>query len=350
MDSKIEPARFEPIIFQPTETWPNTEHQYIDVAVNDAINDMNKEDPSKLIAGLMAQVKTADNGISYAILKGSDLEARGYSDEEAVVMFNPFAGGATPNMMVRVELIRRIAKKLDVRDAKGKLKPVIMLASPAFGGSSLALSKEELEAIKSGDFGSVAQEYLKVITAKNFGKAALLGFSQGADMALTAANISKSANLDVSRVAIGDPARVMGRSPINLLKDFGQGTNLGEMIDATGMDAQKEALKFGSFDLVKFLASGALIKANRRLWVGLGRDKFEELANELLALPDFEKLVVGYGENSAIAKPEYIEPGLNRLHNEYGRDRLISVKVMEGKHTWGDQLRLLMKLYYRVYF
>jgi hypothetical protein len=331
-------------IYRPTETWPNQEHQEIDVAVNAAIDQMNQEDPKKLIEKLKSQVETSEDGIKFALLKGFTPEEAGeYSDEEAVVMFNPFAGGATPNMLVRTELIRRVAKLMDVRDSKGKLKPVIMLSSPAYGGSRLKLSEAEKQAVKSGDFGSIAETYLKVVSAKNIGKAALLGFSQGADLALSAASIASKANIDISRLAIGDPARVMNRGSLTLMGDFSKATNLGDMKKATGLDAQAEALD--TMDFIKFLSSSVGIGENRAIMDGLGKDKFGSLANQLLGSKEFEKLIVGYGEKSAIAQPSAIVPSLALLHEDYGHDRLVSIKIAEGQHTWGDQLRLLMKLY-----
>lgn len=59
------------------------------------------------------------------------------------------------------------------------------------------------------------------------------------------------------------------------------------------------------------------------------------------------RLVIGYGADTSIAKPESIEPALQHIYDLKGQDSFISVKVDEGKHTWGDQLTLLAKLYMR---
>lgn len=334
--------------FTPTEIWtPNSENFELDESIQHALHEMNQKDPDQLIHELKESVDQSEAGVVYAMLRGNNPGE--YSDKSALVMFNPFAGAATSNMLVRAEFVREVAKHADIRDPDdGKLKPVVMLASPGLLGSKLFLSEEERSELKRGELGPAARELLRAVSEKEFGQVALLGFSQGADMALAGARSAYSANLDVQSVAIGDPAGVETRSSSELARDFfkaGAG-DLKKVVTATGLDAQKKALGSGVVDFARFGMSGVR-PINLALFKSLGNDVFGERVQELLDEGIVDRLVVGYGADTAIAKPEQIEPVIQRLYEQNGESKFISVRVGEGKHTWGDQLTLLAKLYMR---
>ena len=328
--------------FAPTETWRLDEA--LEEPVQQALHVMNQKDPAALIQGLKDEVEEAPNGAKLAILRGENPEE--YSDTDALVMFNPFGNAATPNMLVRAEFVREVAQAADVRDEQGKFKPVIMLASPGVNGSSLSLDKEGRNQIKNGDLGPVAREMLQAVTERDFGRIALLGFSQGADMALAGARTAYGTNLDTHALAIGDPAGVEDRGMVRLGLDFMKAPDIKPSVEATGLEAQKVALGKGVKDMANFAAS-AVRSDNRLLIRGMGKDTFEDSMQEILENDAVDKLVVGYGGESAIAKPEVIEPALQNLHIGHKQNDLISVKVHGADHTWGDQLTLLSKLYMR---
>ncbi len=333
--------------FIPTEIWtPTPELSQLDEPIQRALYEMNQQNPDQLIDTLKQSVEHSEGGVTFAMLKGEN--PSDYSDAEALVVFNPFANAATPNMLVRAEFIREVAKYSDVRDVDGKLKPVVMLASPGLGGSKLRLTKEERCELKQGELGPAARELLRAVSEKEVGQVSLLGFSQGADVALAGARSAYSANLDTHAVAVGDPAGVEVRSMPKLAGDFfkaGAG-DLKKVVAATGLDVQKKALGSGMVDFTRFGISAAR-PFNLALYKGLGNNVFEQRVQEILDEGVVDKLVVGYGANSAIAKPENIEPAIERLYEQNGQDSFISVRVDEGKHTWGDQLTVLSKLYMR---
>jgi hypothetical protein len=329
--------------FVPTETWNVDDAPDADIA--QVIQEMNGENPKKLIDGLTQKVEQADNGVRIAVLNGGGSEASEYSTTDALVMFNPYANGLTPNMLVRGEFVRRAAKKKDVRDDEGKLKPVLAVASPGIKGSNPKLTDAEMQKIRMGNLGPVAREMLRAVTERDFGRAALFGFSQGADMALTGAYETYGSNLDATALAIGDPAGVEDRLVMNLGTDFMKAPDIKPSIKRTGLDAQQKALGNGIAGMAEFAAS-ALHPLNRALIRGMGKNNFEWMAESALDDGVVDKLVVGYGEESAIAKPGEIEPVLAGLHDR-DTGTLISVKVGGANHTWGDQLPLLTKLYMR---
>ena len=339
----MSPAETTPFI--PTELWaPDSEEFDLGTPIHRALEEMNGKDPSQLISSLEKSVEHSERGVAYAILKGDNPGE--YSDSEALVMFNPFANAATPNMLVRAEFIRTVAKFSDVRDAQGKLKPVVMLASPGSNGSSLRLTRDERQELRRGELGPAARELLHAVSEQEIGRVTLLGFSQGADLALAGARKAYAANLDTHAVAVGDPAGVEDRTMPRLAGDFFKAgaKDLKQAITATGLTAQQKALGAGMVDFIHFGVS-ALRPTNLRLYNTLGANSFEAHVQQILDEKVVDRLAVGYGGNSAISKPEAIEPALQRLYDEYGEGSFISIKVDGGKHTWGDQLTLLSKLY-----
>lgn len=331
--------------FQPTEIWtPGSENFDFGEAIEDARRRMNSKNPERLIYDLKKCVHESESGIVYAILRGEHPEE--YSGEEAIVMFNPFANTATANMLVRAEFIREVAKSANIYDEKGKLlKPVIMLASPGIHGSHLRLTKHDRRQISRGELGPAAKEYLKTVSALEFGHVALLGYSQGSDMAIAGAKVAQSANLDAGLLSIGDPAGVTKRSLPHLAQDFFTAApDIEKRAVESGLAALDQARSMKE-DYRYFLAS-SLFPINWHGFArGMGSGTFEANMQEILNGGKFDKVVVGYGENSTIAVPSVLEPSLARLHEKVRDDELISIKVSSGTHAWGEQLTVLAKLY-----
>lgn len=336
--------------FEPTEIWtPAAENFRLGEAIERARAVMNSKDPEKLIADLKANVQKSENGIRFAVLKGE--QPQEYSETDALVMFNPFANTATPNMLVRAEFIREVAKQANVRDKAGKLRPVIMLAAPGILGSHIQLDRADKQQIRKGNLGPAVQELLKAVTAQNFGRLALLGFSQGADLAITGARSASYHNLDVDRLGVGDPAAVKERRAYEIALDFFKsGGQFDESIQAGRIDAQQKAVGARTLsttrlkDYARFTGT-SLLPTNLALWKALSRDTLEANLQDVLDNGVVDKIVVGYGSDSHVSLPEVLEPTLARLHQNVGVNRLISVRVDGKDHSWGDQLPLLAKLY-----
>jgi len=331
--------------FNPTEIWPNNEHPELDEAIQKSIDTLNKQNPDKLIYDLLQSVEKSEKGIAYAVITANDYE--GYSKEEALVLFSPFANTMAPNNLVKARFIAEAAKDADIRDDQGKLKPVVLLSSPG-SDSSIQLSWDERRVIKSGDLGPAAKELLHVVAEKDFGHVALLGFSLASSLARTAAAEAYGSNLDINALSIGDDPQVEARPLIKLASDFFKATipDLKKAVEDTGLKAQNEAYNNGTVYGINFLVSTfARPAANHYIYRGLAKDTFEQQMSEVLAESKIDRIVVGYGSASEITKPAKIEPSLQRLYEMYGLDSFTSIKVNGGKHTWGDELTLLAKLY-----
>jgi hypothetical protein len=331
--------------FSPTEIWePRTPGFDLEPAIEVAQHNMNHKNPAELIDKLNASVQRSDSGIVYALLKGE--HPGEYSDTDALVMFNPFANTATANMLVRAEFIREVAKESDVRDEAGKLKPVIMLASPGLHGSNLKLNGEDKKQIRKGDLGPAAREYLKAVSAMDFGHIALLGYSQGADLALAGGASAAVANLDKSVIAIGEPASVQDRGLLNLGKNFmNAGPDIGQRAKDSGLLALNMAQDEIRSDYRNFWTSMIYPSNWNLLARGMSHDYFQANMQTILDAGKINKIVVAYGDRSSITPIESIEPSLAELHRKVSDDRLLTIRVKGGTHAWGEDLTVLAKLY-----
>jgi hypothetical protein len=330
--------------FTPTKEWNVTDE--LSPSVSDAIWDINQESPRQLISDLLTHEQRSKRSIKHSVLVGNNPGE--YSATDALVIFNPFANGLTPNMLVRGEFVRRVAKFRGVTDDEGKYKPVILLANPDLRDCNLRyIDKTDTELVRQGEFGPHAKELLGAVSERGFGRVSLAGFSLGADMVLAAGREAYSGNLDVAAIAIGDPVGVESRSRRTLLRDFTRTGNkaLKQSINNSGIEAQKVATD-GLVGLVSFGISAAVIKANRAQYKGMGVDSFIGRSYEIIKQGKVGKITVAYGSESLITKPTSIEPSLALIDEDYP-NRVESIKVNGANHAWGDQLTLLARLYMR---
>lgn len=320
--------------FTPTEIWtPDTESVFQSIR-----DEINAENPDKLLDSLKRKVETTENGIVYAVLDGD--EPGEYSNTEALVVFNTFAAGATPVALAKAEVLRRVAKEEDRRSSDGLLMPVIMLANPnVLNGSKIKLSKEDKEQLRSGELGPMAKELLSAVEQRGIGRIAIYGFSNGADLGLAASREAYSSNLDVDSTSVGDPASAEERNLGQLGKDFMKASNksLKEEMASSGIDLVDTAFGTGLVDFSRFGAS-IFKRVNLEMAQAMGRNSFENRVQEIIDGGMLDSLVIGYGDRSAIAKPDKIEPILGRLYDKNGQDAFISVKFTDSEHTFGDNL------------
>jgi hypothetical protein len=339
--------------FTPTEIWtPENAHSELDAAVAKAIADMNGLDYGKMIKRLRHDVDKTESGVVMALMKGERPDE--YSTTDALVAINPHAHGMTDNMLVRGELIRKTARFLNVRDGEGKLKPVVLLATAGINGSNVKLSKEDRKVISDGNLGPYAKELLHGVESRDIGSISLVGFSGGADLALAGSKHEYSSNLDVTSTSVGDVVGVEERSLKPLFDDFSNGgpASFQYAIEATGLDAQKAAVGSKKTSLQRNLDGLHMMASmpyplNLDIARGMGHNNFLSNAEQLLAEGMVDRLVVGYGGNSAITKAGQIEPALAQLSENEAADKLVTIKVDGADHGWGDRLDLLTKLYLR---
>lgn len=345
-------------LWTPDQIWRPYDHDYeVEAPIQRAVERMNGREYGELVNDLRSRVEyyrpdeRYEQGMAMAVLDGGNPEA--YSTTDALVLFNPFANGATDNMLIRSEFVRLCAEESEVRDEDGKLLPVVMVASPS-QTSELHLSQnEELEIKESGNFSDVAEKLLIQVRHRGFGRIALAGFSQGADIALSAAESAFINNLDVTSVNVGDPAGVIERNYLKLGLGFLQSSSslqpnvlaggVRPNMIAQGLD--KEIQPYQN-DMMAFI-KGALNRTNRTIWQGLAKDDFAAKTANLLNHRMLDKIVVAWGEDSTVTPAQVIREQLAGIVSAapQNSDKLVSIEVANAQHGWGDNLLLLARLY-----
>lgn len=356
--------------FIPDQTWnPTVELEHPDAPIAAAIASMNAEKPQKLISDLRKCVVTdPDTNITYGVFRGDGEHDEEYSSSEAIVTIAPFANGATANMLVRNEFLRRVFEEAGVRDASGKLKPVVGIVSPgrlvamenwqgmrsqeswrdlrSLGNesSNYRLSADERRQVRRGDLGPVAREMLTTVSRRDFGRVSLFGYSQGGNLVQSAVLSAPTANLDVTGAAIGDPSNSEDRSLLRLGADFFKTGSKDRALASRlgGLTAEQMAQRLRYGDFPSFIPSG-ILGNNLDLYQGLGRNTLGENLQTSINSGITPGLVVAYGGESAIAKPNKIEPILANLIDP--GEIVTTIKVDGMNHSWGDYLPLLAKLY-----
>jgi hypothetical protein len=332
-------------LFIPSYEW--TLADPTDLPIRYARREMNQENPKELLEKLRKEIKHTEGGVNFAVLRGDNPEE--YSSTDALVIFNQFGISPNDSSLVRAEFVRRVAREADVHDDEGKLKPVILLGSPShdYGsafGRGLKLTKNEKEVVKNGQLGPYAERLLNVVAWEGFGRVALRGLGQGADVALAAGEKQYRYMLDLDSISVG---AVIAQEDRDCLALLGSSTkartkSLRRSIKNTGLIAQKETQD--NLVGVGVLGASALINTNRVLLGGLSKNSFEERIQTVLDQGEIDKIILGYGTNDAYSNTQIIESAIQGI-NDMRPESVVSVRINNGDHAWGEQLTILSKLY-----
>lgn len=328
------------VVWQPSETLPGIEK---------AAKGFNISSYETLISRLKAKVVKAPSGITYALL-GNDKS----STDEAIVMFCPFANDVAENMLVRGEFVRRAVADELIVDALGRSLPLIVLGSPS-GSQGLRLTSSQVRDLND-NLSYFAGVHINFVKEMGFTKINLLGFSQGASVAVAAASEAPRLGLNVQSLAIGDPPNVIARSVARLLRDFASENKYLEAdVRGSGIDANVKAHKLDLegfkgkiapyLEIVKYaVAILRKRKINLALARQLGKDDFAgRLADLLQTNPDYRP-VVAYGSESVVTPKEPLVGAIERTILGFGRGHVELIEVDGAHHSWGDNLKLLARL------
>ncbi len=278
-------------------------------------------------------------GIDYALL-GSASD----SGDEAVVHFNPFANGMTDNMLLRAGYLKKAFDGLDISDKQGQSLSLITLSAPS-GSHRIKLQKHHHKATAKGDFTSLARHYLSIIQRHGYKKLRVIGFSQGASLAMAAAAIASQLKLQVSHVAIGEPANIIRRPKRTLVRDFvASAADLREVVRSNNMThvrqvhAQENRLRY----CVDILRRSRL---NTNLARGLSKATF--IKDFEAALAQDVRVTIGFGGLTTVCPPLVMREVVERVRREphYPKHFVHTVEVKDAQHAWADQLDILATFY-----
>jgi len=305
-----------------------------------AVDDFNELSFDDLLGSASRCIKRdQQSGLEYLHLK-----ATSGSSQEVVVHFNPFMLSFDANMLLRAQFLSMTLTASDIRDTSGRHLSLLGFAAPN-GDKTLKLDRHERRATSKGDFSLLARNYVQVISHLGFKKLRIIGYSQGATIAAAVAVEAMRAGLQVSHVALGEPANVMRRGPLRLGRDFSFANRmLNKAIDDGGIEHMKRFYFSYRPALALIWAFRKAPRKNISVIRGLGKDDFKEQLEALALSP--ARITVSYGSLNRVCPKRVIEEIFSSARSIPGAHSMHSVEINRAHHVWGDRLDLLAYFYY----
>jgi pimeloyl-ACP methyl ester carboxylesterase len=297
-------------------------------------------------AAIAGRVEThvADNGTGLLLahpVRFNSMDAALEHDPRILVSEHLFANGFFPWKKITAQFL---ADQFDTA--------VVGVAAPSTDIEGPKFSRKEKRSIKKGDTEPISQKTLEAINRRlpDVGRAAIVGWSQGAMLALTDA-LAMSRHYDIDGVAAGDPTNVTKRGKIRMMMDFGKAgyPDLEKELRAAGLNPLLESFGYegakrkGDMSRTYHYLNNILAarQPNFRLLRAMGTDT---LADRVM--PVVEKgipVLLARGEQSAMTPASDFERHLGTIAARFQGDpeRLSNVGALtfEGtKHTGGDHI------------
>lgn len=335
---RLNPERSEDLI------WDTRDQLSLDrlvpAHIHDVTNAFNELDYEAILEPLRAlRMRDPETGIEFARLAKPQDNAT-----TAVVHFNPFGNGLSDHMLLRADYCNQALRAGGLGDARGRTLPFVTMAAPS-GNQQLHLDRHHHRRIARGQFDTLALQHLRIIKQLGYERIAIIGFSQGASLAIAAAAVASQLGLEVTHVAIGEPANIVARSRSKLARQFfGSSRHLPAAVKAVNLKAlhQAHGQEKASDLTVKLLRK---IRLNYNLLSGLSKPSFEAELDAVLrqGIP----ITLGYGDLTTISPPSDVRRIVTRVRREpdYKTHSLHVVEVTGGHHTWADTLNLLATFY-----
>lgn len=332
--------------------WVKWDYKNIDEVIPEEVHATTKVFDSLpyaiLVRGLRERVRRdPKNGIAYAYLGD-----RGDSVDATIAHINPFGNdfgrGLDANMLIRSEYLRRAFRNLGITDESGNYLPVITMAAPSHN-STIKLKSHQYRQVAERGFGQIAAEYLHVARESNqrrIGKVAFIGFSLGASVSASAAQMARFEGLDATHIVAGEPPNVVARPTAELRKGFRQQLkNLPDYYFDGGVQHIVEAHELHESMVRQNLGAARRARINLALGKAMALNTF---GDDLLGCSQAGVLsTVGSGTESLVSPPFGINAtvvGTQRSsENAYRLVRGISVNGAD--HNWGDHIPLLATFY-----
>jgi pimeloyl-ACP methyl ester carboxylesterase len=295
---------------------------------------------NELLGPLRELVRTdPTTGVDYALL-ATEISSK----QEAIVHFNPFANGMDDNMLLRAEYLNMVFRGFGITDNNGSFLPLLTFSAPS-ASRTIRLKRHHHRKTARGEFDALASHYVSVIRKHGFRRLQIIGFSQGGTMAAAVAAEALRAGLQVSHLAVGEPANVMKRTRRQLGKDFNASAkHLNPAIDASGIVHLKEF--YGGGSSVRYVLGLARMgRLNINLISGLSKATFTNDLHKVLK--NDTVITVGWGGLNTISPPETMRRLISesRTGQNVHYHAIHTVELHGAHHTWADRLNVLATFY-----
>lgn len=254
-----------------------------------------------------------------------------YDERKVRVYHAPMGIPADENMAMR-------AIRLFGADSSEQL---MVIGNPAaIGRKENLLPRKALLKVWRGDLKPAVAPLLQYLNSENISEVVDLGYSYGADKAVTSSEAAASYDIESTQGVYIEPAAVISRSLARLLADFkSTEPELARYIAQTASPALEEARALADTGFTRYVG-GLLRMGNIAIAHALTKPFFEtRLRRALEAQPNL-RTVVAWGSESELTPTQPVEDSTLITRLMYGRD---SVKPMELKgmhHAGGDDIDL----------
>ncbi len=308
--------------------------------VKSVSQEFNRTGFDELIKPLRQLVQTDTvTGIDYALLKGVN-DSKG----NVIIHFNPFANGMTDNMLLHAKYLKRAFDGFGIADNRGQLLPVITLSAPS-GNRRIKLQKHHHQATAKGDFKLLAQHYASIIQAHGYKNIRLIGFSQGASLAIALAAIAPQMKLRVSHVAIGEPVNIMQQRKMVMVRRFAVGAkHLKQVVESSQIIPLKEVHARES--LLRYCL-GILQRPRLNINLLRGLSKATFIKDLEASLVNQARITIGFGCLTTVCPSAVMREIIGSVRHlpDYQQYQVQTVEVKGAHHAWADQLDVLATFY-----
>jgi hypothetical protein len=315
-------------------------------AVLQVADDFNNTDFRRLAHDVGEHVMR-DNatGIEYG-----EWREEGDSDTDVIAMFSTFATRIDSNMQLRGEFCNRVFRQAGLTDQAGKPLPLIFFGAPA-GNARYPLSHEQRKIVASGDLGPAAAAQLELLKRKGYGRAALLGFSQGGSMSAAGARVAHEQDMDITAVGAASVPNVIERGAFALQLAFGaQAKNLRPDLDKGDLLPFIEVHKRDYSEAAYTRAMLSQLAINWALFKGMTHDRFgSDLKEALQQNSDAQTTIsAAAGKRDGVGRANETRLTIENLRHDaqvIGAPNPHYVAIDQGHHSWGDRVTLLASFY-----
>jgi len=205
------------------------------------------------------------------------------------------------------------------------------------------LPKSSLYSVWSGDFRPTIDPILRYLVSQHIDEATHIGFSYGAEKAVTAAQYADRYDQMVPNGLFMEPVALKKRGLLELGHDFSStAAPLDDYVKAASSPVVAEASQRAAEKSHGMLGYGLglLRLSNIAIAHALTKESFEARANEALTnQPQMEAHLV-WGSESELAARDYMIRIVKRLEDKFGINRVRSMELEGQKHAMGDDVFL----------
>lgn len=252
-------------------------------------------------------------------------------DYENTALYHlPMGNGLDANMQTRLAALSNVLP--DTR--------VIAVGNPSIPASSSGvLTYAERKQVAAGDFRPTIGAALEYINQLGIDSLIQIGGSYGADKAIASARYSENYDIATTDAIIVDPASVVQRSALGLLRAF-QSTeeHLKGYVSATNWEGYNDA-RNQTGNMAQY-ALGLMRASNIAIGMGIAKGRLREQAiSTMRAIPDL-RIHTAWGTASELADNQAMKDTAQHLHYEFGPKRSSYQALDDQHHAMMDDLFL----------